>query len=146
MSKFKRQFTQEYNSIADRLYCKVNICETYDPESEKPKNTRCHTYNAIWDTGANKTVISPRIVKELHLKSTINVVFETVNSAHHADVYVVSLSIGNNVTIHGIQAAEADLDWTDALIGMDIITMGDLSVTNDNNKTVLNFVIPNKND
>ena len=41
-----------------------------------------------------------------------------------------------------VQVSEAVLNGFDVLIGMDIITLGDFSITNVNGKTVFSFRIP----
>lgn len=99
--------------------------------------------NVLWDTGASKSTISPRVVNDLNLTPMGICTLSTANGLVQAKTYVVDIGLPNKVTIKDVMVSCADIgDNIDALIGMDIITLGDFSVTNVNGKTKFSFRIP----
>ena len=85
---------------------------------------------AIWDTGAYGSVISPRVAKELGLMPVGVKPIQTANGTYEAYAYVVDVMLPNKLVIRGVEVSESDLKVCDALIGMDIISMGDMKITN----------------
>ena len=82
--------------------------------------------------------------KDLNLKPI------SVSRVSHADgtslanVYLVNIYLPNNLIIPSVRVTEcADSAGNfGVIIGMDVITMGDFSITNENNKTIVSFRIP----
>lgn len=100
---------------------------------------------AIWDTGATSTVITPKIVKELGLIPSGKANLEGVaGSKANADTYYIIIVLPNNLSVNVFKAVEAPTiaGGGDILIGMDIIALGDFSVTNVGQKTVFSFRYP----
>lgn len=85
---------------------------------------------AIWDTGAYGSVISPRVAGELGLMPVGVKPIQTANGTYEAYAYVVDVMLPNKLVIRGVEVSESDLKVCDALIGMDIISMGDMKITN----------------
>ena len=85
---------------------------------------------AIWDTGAYGSVISPKVAQELGLVPVGVKPIQTANGTYEAYAYVVDMMLPNKLVIRGVEVTESDLKVCDALIGMDIISMGDMKVTN----------------
>ena len=85
---------------------------------------------AIWDTGAYGSVISPKVAEELGLIPVGVKPIQTANGTYEAYAYVVDVMLPNRLVIRGVEVSESDLKVCDALIGMDIISMGDMKVTN----------------
>ena len=85
---------------------------------------------AIWDTGAYGSVISPRVAQELGLLPVGVKPIQTANGTYEAYAYVVDMMLPNKLVIRGVEVSESDLKVCDALIGMDIISLGDMKVTN----------------
>ena len=85
---------------------------------------------AIWDTGAYGSVISPRVAEELGLMPVGVKPIQTANGTYEAYAYVVDVMLPNKLVIRGVEVSESDLKVCDALIGMDIISMGDMKITN----------------
>ncbi|GHT95342.1 hypothetical protein FACS1894141_3770 [Spirochaetia bacterium] len=55
----------------------------------------------------------------------------------------MDIVLPNMVSIHNIRVTEFfDSDDFEVIIGMDLITQGDLAISNDGGKTVLSFRIP----
>ena len=85
---------------------------------------------AIWDTGAYGSVISPKVAEELGLIPVGVKPIQTANGTYEAYAYVVDVMLPNRLVIRGVEVSESDLKVCDALIGMDIISMGEMKVTN----------------
>lgn len=85
---------------------------------------------AIWDTGAYGSVISPKVAEELGLIPVGVKPIQTANGTYEAYAYVVDVMLPNRLVIRGVEVSESDLKVCDALVGMDIISMGDMKVTN----------------
>lgn len=97
----------------------------------------------VWDTGASKSSISQRVVDELGLISVGNIVISTSNGIVTVDAYYVDFTLPNDETVKYVLVSCADLgDEVDVLIGMDIISLGDFSITNANNQTTFSFRMP----
>ncbi len=98
----------------------------------------------IWDTGATNTVISQNVVGALNLKP---ITFTYVNTASQqkilTPVFLVDVHLyDGRLCIKDVNVTLGDLSGgADCLIGMDIITLGDFSITNVNG-TTFSFRIP----
>lgn len=107
-----------------------------------PELAQIHA-KALVDTGASKSSIHRRISKKLKLKPCR---FATVISAHgEADVpvYTTSVAMPQGITFENIQANEFYGEHSfDFIIGMDIITRGDMTISNANGKTAFSFRVP----
>ena len=98
---------------------------------------------ALWDTGATASAIQSSLVASLGL-TPINVT--TVIGVHGpqvCNVYLIDLHLPNGDVISNVQVTEAqDTDGWDVLVGMDVITLGDFSITTFERKTIFSFRIP----
>ena len=103
-----------------------------------------YTCKAVWDTGATGTCISKRVIDAMGL---VPIGFTSVNTANglkeDAGQFIINIAFPNSVTITDLRATEfsggGDIDM---LIGMDVICMGDMSITNANGLTVFSYRIP----
>lgn len=100
-------------------------------------------WNALWDTGASRSTISQRVVDHLHLTPVGIAKVSTANGLADVKTYIVDIGLPNQVIVPNILVSCANLgDEIDALIGMDIITLGDFSITNVGGRTKLSYRIP----
>ena len=99
--------------------------------------------DALWDTGATCTCISHEIAQQLALTPTGMMTVKTASGQEDVKTYLVNLGLPNNVAIEGVPVCDSAIgeQGIGMLIGMDIIQMGDFSVTNKQN-TVFSFRIP----
>ena len=135
-----RAFTRQDDKLAKSLLSEVFIAEAHDPStSPSPQRKK---YIAIWDTGATRTVISPKVVQELGLKPIRREIAQGANSISEVNVYLVNLLMPHNVGLVGVPVAEMDFGDEDALIGMDIISKGDFAVSNFQGRTTFTFRTP----
>ncbi|MBO4308134.1 MAG: SEC-C domain-containing protein [Bacteroidales bacterium] len=100
------------------------------------------TVTAIWDTGAEISAISNRVATELGL-TPVNIA-RNITAAGEISVYIyaVNIFLPNNVNFAMVPVTGNDLGDVDMLIGMDIISKGDFSITNVGGKTTFSFRIP----
>lgn len=102
--------------------------------------------DAIWDTGAQITVISNKIVEVLHLFPTG--MGRNITAAGIIEVkrYMVDIMLPNGVVVKSLTVISSPLEDTDILIGMDIISLCDFRVCNVNGCTKFSFQIPGSHD
>lgn len=132
-------FTCKANGIANILLSKVKVSankELFDDAKEKE-------FVGIWDTGASNTAISKKVAKECGLIPTGKATVNTANGERTVDTYIIDISLPNNVNINGIQVTEfTAVEGADLLIGMDIMSHGDLAISNYKGETSFSFRIP----
>ncbi len=124
------------NSIVRVLHTPVHILI--------PNRDDHETIDAIWDTGATGSVITRSVVERLGIAQTgISKVF-TANGEAEQRTFTIDIGLPNGIRVQSIVATEVDAlsGGAEALIGMDVITLGDLSVTNHNGSTCMSFRIP----
>jgi predicted aspartyl protease len=101
---------------------------------------------ALWDTGATNTCISNQIVEELALVPTGKKSVRTASGSKEVSTYLINIKLPNNVDINAIEVCDSDIgnQGIALLIGMDIIGVGDFSVSNYQGHTVFSFRIPSQ--
>lgn len=135
-------FTLKYQGISHMLISDCGICTQYNPETYKIQNPEIKKYKGLWDTGATGTVITKKVVEELGLVPTGFINSYHANGSSIVNTYLVNVTLPNGVMIHTVKVTEGILNGFDVLIGMDVITKGDFSITNKDGKTVFSFQIP----
>jgi len=124
--------------------------EAYNPNSGLP-SPNGKSFIGIWDTGASGTVINSKIINELSLKPSGKTIVSAVGSGgkvnqYETPTYSINIVLPNKVVIVGVVAAQGEIGGGDALIGMDVITAGDFSVTNFQGKTTISFRTPSSGE
>jgi predicted aspartyl protease len=99
-------------------------------------------YRGVWDTGATSTMITPKIQSELKLTPVDTATVCGVNSYTRVPVVLVNLILPNKIIVRNVRAMVSEIQGIDMLIGMDIIQLGDFSISNHERKTVFTFAIP----
>lgn len=133
-------FTSKYTGRSLRLINKVYLLSPKDYTDIK---FPARELRALWDTGATHTCITEEIAKELKLIPVSKRDINTAGGVKTANVYVVDIQLPSKAIIPSVQVAAVDIPNTaDALIGMDIIGLGDFSVTNFKGNTVFSLRIP----
>ena len=133
-------FTTKANGLLNVLQNEVFVFQPIPGQESKVEE-----FMAIWDTGATSSVITPSVVNKLGLIATGKTNLHGVaGSKNNADTYFVSFILPNKVRVDGVRVVEVPqiAGTADMLIGMDIITLGDFSVTNVEGKTVFSFRTP----
>lgn len=99
---------------------------------------------ALWDTGAMCTCVSQTIAQDLGLTQVNTAqVMGANNEPFDAPIFIVKLRMGKLVLpmipVIGLPMENAGHD---VIIGMDIISKGDLAITNYNGRTMITFREP----
>ena len=103
----------------------------------EPNALKC---KGLWDTGAMVTVVSSKIVDKLQLPTVSITPIIGVNRKSYTTTHVVDIWLPNYYVVRKVPVVKGDLtNYFDVLIGMDIITRGDFSISNYQGKTVFSF-------
>jgi hypothetical protein len=109
----------------------------------KENDPRLFSTKALWDTGATNSVITKDTVVKLGLSPVGKAFASHAGGRDVVNVYLVNIYLPNKLIIKGVHVTECEnKDNFGVIIGMDIITRGDFSVTNINNKTVFSYRYP----
>ena len=135
-------FTTSYTAISNVLggKAKISAASSIIPGSDKP----ILSVNVIWDTGATNSVISPQIAKNLGLIPIGMTTVHTAGSIERCNIYKIDLLLPNQVTVMDVRVTGMNIYSAEALIGMDIIALGDFAVTNTKGKTCFTFRTPSR--
>ena len=129
-------FKKEYPEIVDTI---LTECSIYSTDGRK-----FYTDKAMWDTGADTTIISSRIVRDLQLKPYKQGGIAGIGGASDSNVYLVHILVPTGDFVTYVEVMESDFEDYDAIIGMDVITFGDLLITNADGKTTFQFRTPSE--
>ncbi len=135
-------FTSRAPVRVNALITKCGVTQAFNPYKRKSPPPIPIEFQALWDTGATASVISSEVVKQLGLKPIGKANVTGVNTTTIVNKYMVNFYLPNNVGVYGVTVLEGKLNNFDILIGMDIITLGDFSISNYNGKTTFSFRIP----
>ena len=103
------------------------------------------TENVLWDTGSEVTLINPRIVKQLKLKSFSFTELDGIGGSEINDTYIIHIKLPTGDYAFNVEATEtANTGEYDVVIGMDIISFGDFALTNKDNKSMFSFRFPSE--
>lgn len=99
--------------------------------------------DAIWDTGATNTSISQEVAKKLNLQPIGKAPVVSAGTKYISNIYKVDILLPQKVTVVDLRVTEAlSINESEILIGMDIIALGDFSITNAGGKTCCSFRMP----
>jgi hypothetical protein len=138
-------FTVKANGRLNSIVTEIGVSPPILTGQSIPKNhASIIQTQALWDTGATNSVITTDTVSRLNLKPIGVTQVSHAGGRSNANVYLVNIYLPNNMAIPGVRVTEAPQTTGQfgAIIGMDIITIGDLALTNVNGKTTFTFRIP----
>lgn len=129
-----KMFTTKYSGVTNKLLTDVVIVS----------GDKSMTVSAQWDTGATRSCISHDVVRELELVSVGRVNVLTPSGEGVMSTYCIDVVLPNSVRVDGIIAGDSEIGRQDIgmLIGMDIISQGDMAISNVDGKTVFTFRAP----
>ncbi len=137
-------FTCRYNGRSSRLTSEIEIFPAFDPSQPQPQGRK---YQALYDTGATHSSISPKVVTELELASVGAQNVGVGGGTLTTTVHLVNIGLPNKVMFPMMRVAQIALHGgIDALIGMDILGAGDFAVTHHNGRTTFSFCCPSRRD
>lgn len=135
----------DYKRIVNQLQSIVTIENFYTGMKK--------TCKAVWDTGAMMSAISTKLFRELAFlqmrEITVNGIGGKVNTVlTYANIYLKEIEAGiatkneknEQVLFQKVAVTLSDFSKTiDVILGMDIITKGELVISTDKIKTLLTF-------
>ena len=138
-------FKQDNPSLCPRLLTEVRVFDIFGGSARKGTNIM-----ALWDTGATGSAITPTLAKSMNLVPFKRTKVIGVNNISIVDVAKISIGLPNTVMVEEVNVMICNLNQGfDMILGMDIILLGDFSISNANGKTLFSFAIPpfeNKTD
>jgi len=140
-------FTISYKFIADAIKTEVFVSQSFNPKSIDPSDIPAHfQYIALWDTGATGTVINRKVVDESGLQPVGMAKVHGVGGVMYTNRYLVNIKLPNQVGVAELMVTEGTIHGADVLIGMDVMRLGDMSLSNHNGTTVFSFRMPSIGD
>jgi predicted aspartyl protease len=128
-------FRYEYPGLPSQLISEVEVISLDDSSMR-------NIYKGVWDTGATLTMITPKIFSELKLTQIDTVTVHGVNSLMKVPVVLINLILPNKIKVNNIRVSVSEIQGVDMLIGMDLILLGDFSISNLEQQTVFTYAIP----
>lgn len=128
-------FMAGYEEKANRLITPVTV-------QESGGNAESILINkAIWDTGTVVSCISDEIARRENMKPVDSGVLATLTGQKEIVYYFLDIWLSKDILIPNVKAAGISMAGRDSdfVIGMDIISRGNLTVKNNNGKTELRF-------
>jgi hypothetical protein len=138
-------FTIKYNGRSDRILTDLYITVAYDPAKPPTPAPSSIKTIALWDTGATRSVITKDTANSLGLIPVGNAMVSHAGGTSQANTYMVNFILPNNVGVAGVLVSEClniIANNAGAIIGMDIITKGDFSITNVGGLTWMSYRFP----
>ncbi len=99
---------------------------------------------ALWDTGAESSVITPDVVRALDLKPLGRRNNIHAGGISEVNIYAVDILLPNKVKINNVLVSECAEQYGrfGLIVGMDIISMGDFSISGPTQARTVSFSIP----
>lgn len=98
---------------------------------------------ALWDTGADRSMISRDLARTLGLVPHRYINSHTTNGVVRCPTYQISIMLPNGAGLPKLSVVEGDFDDHDIIVGMDLITLHDFSLThNKEGELIFSIVFP----
>ncbi|MDR1864998.1 MAG: aspartyl protease family protein [Bacteroidales bacterium] len=138
MEEMPYSLTRSYDCITDSIITSVEVENTVTGSKLQTEG--------IWDTGATGSVITKSAAVCLGLTPEGIVKVRGVHGVKEVNMYYVKIILDNKNIVLKTRVTECDelssSNSTGMLIGMDVITLGDFSITNFGEQTVMSFRVP----
>lgn len=133
------------NALTNKYTAVVNCIKT-PAKIENPITHQVIETFGIWDTGATNSCITSELAQALNLPIMQKTIVNGVHGQKEVNVYLVKITLNNeNIFVRSLVTEASELSddhQTGLLIGMNIISQGDLCITNFDKKTTLTFRVP----
>ena len=90
-------FTNTYPGLSNRLITKARVAEAFDPKASDPASILHVETDALWDTGATMSVITPQVVQALKLRPVGKISMKHGGGETEQDTFIVNLVLPNGV-------------------------------------------------
>ncbi len=136
-------FTFEFTHLAPQLLTPIGISTPFDPATPLDKRPKIKEVQALWDTGASGCVITKRLAAKLNLIAVGTGTSKGIGGEHQCSTFVVNLFLPNGIAFAGVMVSDSPLeDNFDVIIGMNVITQGDMALSHVGGKTLFSFRMP----
>ena len=135
-------YTKDYEGIASAIITDAYVFEGEPIEPGIIPSKRFFTHNACWDTGAEVTMISTRVVEALCLEPFEHTSLMGIGGDEEVGVYLIHLGLPNGYLYRNLIVYASDIDDYDVLIGMNLISQSDFFITNIGGNNHFTFDIP----
>lgn len=130
-------FTINYNFIVEEIFSPATISNYFNPSD------KIETKKALWDTGASGSIINMSLADQLQLPLVGKRTIQTADGTSEVNEYVIKLFLPNRVVFNEMLVCGSNLgSGTDILIGMNVIQVGDFSISNAQRKTMFSYCVP----
>lgn len=112
-----------------------------------PKHTesdKIYRTQSLWDTGATNSAITKETADAIGLLPSGKTDVHHATGITTVNVYLINIYLPNNIVIPNVRVSECanTAGIFGIILGMDIITIGDFSITNVNSLSTFSFRIP----
>jgi hypothetical protein len=137
-------FTLKSPGTLNRVITDIGVSAAFDPAAPPTPEPTLTGAKALWDTGATKSVISTELVKTLALQPVGVAKVNHAGGEGTSHTYLVNFRLPHAVGVAGILVTEFPSTPGDfgVIVGMDVICLGDFSLTNMDGKTWVSFRMP----
>ena len=140
-----RALTIKADGRLDRIITDVRVCAAFHPAALPDPLPPEVTTGALWDTGATKSGITSSLAHALNLTPVGKATVQHAGGSSEQPQYLVNFVLPNDVVVFGaLVTALPPMDGFAALLGMDVIGLGDFSITNVNGQTWMSFRYPSR--
>lgn len=99
---------------------------------------------ALIDTGAQTSCVSTNLINKLSLSPFYQTNIEFAMGSADVGVYLVDIEIQEKIRIEGMVVANFPVPVIDVIIGMDILSLGDMSMKGKGKELVFTFSISDR--
>ena len=99
-------FTIKFNGLSRRTITHVRVMPGFDPRTPPELPLPGVETDALWDTGASRSVISSELVQELGLMPVGTTVVNHAGGKGTSNTYIVNFTLPNNVHVAGSLVTE----------------------------------------
>lgn len=147
MQNKPKAFTLSNSGRLGQLITPCQVSAAYNPATLSGQTPIHKPFMGLWDTGASCTMITNRVATALGLVPTGICQSYHAQGVSNVNTYFVNVVLPNGIQVHSLKVSEGNLPGNiDILIGMDIISLGDFSITHKNGGTVFSFQVPSTHE
>lgn len=134
-------YRHDFKGRAKVILSDAYVFEAVNLDNQEPSN-HYFTNHAAWDTGAEISIISPRVVEALNLRPITQTTIMGIGGDEEVNVYKIHVGLPNDFLYEDLIVYCSDIDDYDILIGMDLISLSDFFLTNFEGNTRFCFQMP----
>ena len=123
-----------YASQVEAITTECRFCTI---DGKKVVVARC----SLWDTGSTSTILSRRLIDELQPEPFRKGGISGIGGETEGNTYLLHVLLPTGDACTNMEVLEADLGDYDAIIGMDIITLGDFRISSTADETIFTFEV-----